>query len=178
LHCIKTFLEKRRDIEEILKTNKGNFKICELSEKLDEISELYILEIGYIQENINCPVNPGEIYQLMIRYYLQDRFLLRVRKTWLSNYKIYIIGSRNGHNEQGYSVFPPCFFIQPYDNQFDYIRFYALNSNHRLSRFLIKNEVDIKKYAPGIFTKLISLLAHGIGPELPSEINKQLKYLR
>lgn len=184
--CIKTFLEKRRDIEEkiIIKTNKGNFKICELSEKLDEISELYILEIGWIQENINCPVNPDEIYQLMIRYYLQDRFLLRVRKTWLSDYKIYIIGSRNGHNEQGYSVFPPSFFIQPYDNQFDYIRYrniqkiYALNSNHRLSRFLIKNGVYIKKYAPGIFSKLISLLAHGIGPELPSEINKQLKYLR
>lgn len=184
--CMKTVLEKRRDIEEkiILKTNKGNFKIRELSEKLHETDEPYILKIGNCLGKNNYFVDPNNIYQLMIRYYIQEKYLVRARKTSLFDYEICIIDSANAQNKKEYSVFPPCFFIQPYDNQFNYIRYqesqivYALNSNHRLSRFLIKNGVDIKKYAPGIFSRLTFLLVNEGCSGLSSEINKQLIYLR
>ena len=192
--CMKTTLEKRRDIEEkvILKTNKGNFKICELSEKLHKTNEPYILKIGSVFLNNNGFIEPDDVYQLMIRYYIQEKYLIRARPTRSFDCEICIIDFSNAQNEKEYSVFPPCFFIEPYDDQFNCIRyqtidqtngqticmFPALNSNHRLSRFLIKNGVDIKKHAPGIFSKLMSLLAHGSGLGLPSEINKQLKYLR
>lgn len=184
--CMKTVLEKRRDIEEkiVLKTNKGNFKIRELSEKLHETDEQYIVKIGNFWVNNDYSVDPMDIYQLMIRYYIQEKYLVKLRKKGLFDYEICIIDSANDQNQKEYSVFPPCFFIQPYDNQFNCIRYesiqriYAINSNHRLSRFLIKNGVDIKKYAPGIFYRLTSLLVKETRSGLPSEINKQLKYLR
>lgn len=126
-------------------------------------------KLNFLRENLDTK---------FVMAYLQDHYALYLNKD-LSNI---IIQEGDNHLDNGWKLFPPCFFIPVKDENCTYFtRAYkhercCCNAGHPLSKFLLSKAKDIKSKSPGCFDRIVSAIAEE--DELISVLNDQLNILK
>lgn len=192
---LRKALESRTDLEDhfFVRTDQGIFAVRNLLEKVRIYGELRIFDIeAFDFEDKGDAVNLREMNSFLLRYYIQEKFLVKAKKS-SCDYEIWVAEHHSVPDKNEGAVFPPCFFLEPYytgqepagrllyeidcNNK---LKTYAINKNHRLAKFLLQNGAEIKQHAPSIFTRLLNrlLFRWSTGNRYCSAINTQLKNLK
>lgn len=133
-------------------------------------------KLYYWRENQN-------LYNYLCVAFLREKYMLQMEVTSY-DIRIYISKKEKELSENYKKLFPACFFLPELNHncailtsQEAYSR-YACNEYHRLSQFILKNGVGLKKYVPGIFKELLRSLAEDDGTMLINNVNSLLENLR
>ena len=178
-------IEKRPDIVDRLSfhTRQGVFTAAELPDKLSKYGKLdliYLSEPGY---RVYYFMTPDLCRYLNIAY-LQKEFTLT--GTWEDGIpRMLLRPASASHIRLNTGDFPPGFFL-PVEGNSTHLRlldemdpFLFCNAAHPLSRFLINNQRMLREMVPGLYQKLIQVLAWDQDEEtMIAEINMCLKRIR
>ena len=100
------------------------------------------------------------------------------------NSKVYISKQAKEISDAYMDLFPAFFFLPEINGDRDILTTkdsygrYACNEYHRLSQFILKNGMNLKRYVPGIFRELLRVLAEEENDELIAGVNSLLESLR
>ena len=123
------------------------------------------------------------LYEYLCAAFLRENYLLQVQ---LASYnsEIFISKQKKEISDDYKNLFPACFFLPEINNNCNILtnkriyQRYACNEYHRLSQYILKYGIELKRYVPGIFRELLRILAQEEGDELIDGINSLLESLR
>lgn len=177
-----SLLTKRPDLEErlIFETDKGSCN-CEVLKKLVEIQKRLCLEDNTALERDKYIEQDQMLYQLRLTY-LKQHYDLHMK---LAKYStgIYITEKNISQTVELSNIFPAALFLSPEEecryltNSHPYLRYFC-NSDHRFSKFILKNSDLLYQKAPGILKELVRVLQEEEGEQLVQLVNNLLSLLR
>ena len=123
------------------------------------------------------------LYRYLCSSFLRKNYLLQ---TNFGDYDktIFISKKEKELSDDYQKLFPACFFLPDLNKNStiltmeDPYRRYACNEYHRLSQFILKNGMALKKHVPGILKELLQILAEEDGKTLIDSVNSLLEDLR
>lgn len=163
-HTSEGFLSSENLADQLLRTEKIVYESC------PRLSNYW----GAGRDNV---------YEYLCAAFLRKNYMLQIQfEDFLS--KIFISKQTKEVPDVYQDLFPAFFFLPEINNECSiltttrsYTR-YACNEYHRLSRFILKNGMNLKRYVPGIFRELLRVLAEEDGDELIAGVNSLLESLR
>lgn len=124
-----------------------------------------------------------DLYKYLCAAFLRENYLLQLEFSPYSS-RVLISKKEKELSDDYKKLFPACFFLPERNNNCviltkrrAYSR-YACNEYHRLSQFILKNGIKLRKHVPGIFRELLRILAEEEGDELIDNVNSLLESLR
>ena len=162
----------------IVDTKEGAFTLVQLNKTLQNKKELLLNIDKYFHYYGHAD---NYLYNHLIMAYLQDHYALYLN-TDLSEVIIQE-GQPNLLND-GWKLFPPCFFIPVKDEKCTYFTMAykhkrcGCNAGYPLSNFLLSKAKDIKSKSPGCFNRIVFAIAEKDEDELISVLNDQLNILK
>lgn len=125
----------------------------------------------------------SSLYEYLCAAFLRENYLLQIEFKSYGG-QIFISKKEKEVPDNYKKLFPVCFFLPEINNNTtiltnreNYNR-YACNEYHRLSQFILKNAIELHKYAPGILREFLRILAEDGDGELINNINNLLDSLR
>ena len=123
------------------------------------------------------------LYEYLCAAFLRENYLLQVQ---FASYKseIFISKKKKEISDDYKNLFPACFFLPEINNNCNILtnksiyQRCACNEYHRLSQYILKYGIELKRYVSGIFRELLRILAQEEGDELIDGINSLLESLR
>ncbi|MEZ3462646.1 MAG: ATP-binding protein [Lachnospiraceae bacterium] len=174
-------LSARKDLAEqlIFDTSEGFLSNESLANEL--------LKKGRIEfrffDSLNFWGTNGMLYEYLCAAFLRENYCLQIDLVDYRN-KVLISKKEKGLTDEYKKLFPVCFFLPEINMNSDilttkesYLR-HACNEYHRLSQFILKNGMKLKKYVPGIFKEFLRVLAKEGGDKLIYHVNGLLENLR
>jgi hypothetical protein len=175
--------ENRADFVErfIISTQEGEFSIEQLRRKLNDGANLELKRAASLSS--------GNLYMLITFAYLRKEFMLKFKVESAIDddffrFTRFVLCKGPAEFIDGEELFPPVFFLKPVDNTYAFLALSdeytrsCCNSNHRFSIWLIKNHLNLAKYAPGILKEIMRVLAGENGENIVLMINDLLEHLR
>lgn len=177
-------LEKRPDFKEqlLIKADNKAYSPQKLEQKIKFYGKVELQEIPTLSNKFQSNRYIHAYYYLNAAY-LRKNFALRMAFSY-DDTKIYALNEQDDISQDYIEILPATFFLKPLEEECTYLttnEFHirrACNANHPLSQFIIKNCYKLNKYAPGILTEILRILAEEFGTELIENINEILNYLR
>lgn len=178
-----TLLREREDLKKqlVFHTSEGFLSNENLADQLLR-TEKIVYE--------SCPRLPNRwgagrdnLYEYLCAAFLRKNYMLQIRFADY-NSKVFISKQTNEVSDVYQELFPALFFLPEINGDRDILtttRSYtrcACNEYHRLSRFILKNGMKLKRYVPGIFRELLRVLAEEDGDKLIAGVNSLLESLR
>lgn len=123
------------------------------------------------------------LYEYLCAAFLRENYLLQVQFASY-NSEVFISKQKKEISDDYKNLFPACFFLPEINNNCDILTTesnyerHACNEYHRLSQYILKNGIELKRYVPGIFRELLRILAQEERDELIDGINSLLESLR
>ena len=134
-------------------------------------------------DSLNFWGTNGMLYEYLCVAFLRENYCLQIDLVDYRN-KVLISKKEKGLTDEYKKLFPVCFFLPEINMNSDilttkesYLR-HACNEYHRLSQFILKNGMKLKKYVPGIFKEFLRVLAKEGGDKLIYHVNGLLENLR
>lgn len=174
-------MEKRPDLGSrlIFNTRQGTFTSEELPDKLNKygyLNLIYLPEPKYGVDTYSCP----DLYRYFSIAYLRKNYtLVGVLENNFS--RILLMPKSTSDKGSDLTDFPPGFFL-PVKGNYTFLTltsyFLFCNENHPLSKFLIKNHVELNMMLPGLYQNLMYSLVWDERDKKIPNINKCLKQIQ
>ncbi len=177
-------LRERSDLAKqlVFHTSEGDLSNDKLADQL-----LQTEKIGYE----SCPWlgfelfwrEEDRLYKRLCAAFLRENYMLQIK--FAGCVSEVVISKQTKEISDAYmDLFPALFFLPEINGDVDILttkenyRRYGCNEYHRLSQFILKNGMELKKRVPGIFRELLRVLAEKEGDELIDGVNGLLESLR
>lgn len=178
-------LDERDDLAKqlVFETNKGVLLNDGLADELLNTEKIELRSSPIISNRIYSRYKNDNLYWYLAAAFLRKNYLVQVRFASY-NSKIFISKQEKKLSDDYKEIFPAFFFLPAIDDDGSVLTTrnnhsrYACNEYHRLSQFILKNGIKIKKTVPGIFRELLRTLAEEENSKLIDDVNGLLKSLR
>ncbi|MDE5938923.1 MAG: ATP-binding protein [Lachnospiraceae bacterium] len=166
----------------VFHTSEGYLSNDKLADQL-----LQTEKIGYVScqrlASKSFWIEADSLYKHLCAAFLRENYMLQI-KFASYNSEVFISKQTKKIPDAYMDLFPAFFFLPEINGDGDILTIedsywrYACNEYHRLSQFILKNGMKLKKLVPGIFRELLRVLAEKEGDELIDGVNGLLESLR
>lgn len=178
-------LDERDDLAKqlVFDTDKAALSSVSLADELQNTEKIELRSSPTMSNRLLPWGKNDDLYLYIAAAYLRENYLVQVQ--FASRYSEIFVSKKEKNLSDNYEkLFPAFFFLPAMDNncstltsKINHTR-YACNEYHRLSQFILKNGMKLKKTVPGIFRELLRTLAEEEHNKLIDNVNGLLKSLR
>ena len=176
-------LHERNDLTKqlVFCTREGSFYNENLADQLLQTEKIVYESCPRLSNSWG--IGRDNLYEYLCAAFLRKNYMLQIHFKHF-NSKVYISKQAKEISDAYMDLFPAFFFLPEINGDRDILTTkdsygrYACNEYHRLSQFILKNGMNLKRYVPGIFRELLRVLAEEDEDELISGVNSLLESLK
>lgn len=167
----------------VFHTSEGSLSNEILANKLLQIEKIEYKSCPNLSKKTVWGVEEDNVYQYLCAAFLRKNYMLQIQFKYF-NSKVFISKQTKEISDVYMDLFPAFFFLPEINGDHDILTTggsygrHACNEYHRLSQFILKNGMKLKRYVPGIFRELLRILAEEAGDRLIIGVNSLLESLR